>query len=274
MRRFSLLVTVALVVVSTLTGTRDACANPRPLPFTYTYETLAEGDTEVEQYVDFVPIRGIDAASGAQVWHGATQFQTEVEYGLTDRLELALYAVVAPQAGESVTQIAPSITENTGFKQRLRYRIAEQGALPVDIGLYTELVENESEVEVEGKLILVRRFGSLRLAANLWAESEFYFRGDRDLVLNPTFGITYQITPTLHVGIDSWLRAEIPLNSTRPRSFNGNAHAYSGPGVLLNLGRVWWANALYTRLDDLGRTMKPGDAFGSIWLRSIVGIEL
>ncbi|NOU33472.1 MAG: hypothetical protein HOO96_36715 [Polyangiaceae bacterium] len=255
---------------------RAAYANPRPLPFTYTYETLGQGDTEVEQYFDFVPLRSVDLTSGAQRWYGATQFQTEVEFGLTNRLELALYAVLAPTPGESLTQTA-SLTETTGVKQRLRYRIAEQGQLPVDIGLYAEVVENTREFELEGKLILVKRFGDLRIAANLWFETEFYFKGERELVLNPTLGITYQVTPGFHLGLDSWMRKEIALKETgkeEDESFNGNAHVYAGPGLLFNFGRVWWANALYTRFDDFGRTMKPGDSFGNVWFRSIVGVEL
>jgi hypothetical protein len=253
-----------------------ASANPRPLPFTYTYETLAQGDTEVEQYFDFVPLRGVDPTTGSHRWYGATQFQTEVEYGLTNRLELALYAVLAPSPGDSLTQTA-SLTETTGVKQRLRYRIAEQGQLPVDIGLYAELVENTRELEIEGKLVLVKRFGDLRIATNLWFETEFYFKGERELVLNPTLGITYQVTPSFHVGLDSWVRAEIPLNEEKEEeeeSFNGKPHVYAGPGILFNLGRVWWANALYTRFDDFGRAMKPGDSFGNVWFRSILGVEL
>lgn len=277
MKSFTGTVALRAVIVALLfLVSRAAHANPRPLPFTYTYETLAQGDTEVEQYFDFVPLKAIDLASGAPRWYGAMQFQTEVELGVTNRLELALYAVLAPSPGDSLTQTA-SLTESNGVKQRLRYRIAEQGQLPLDIGLYGELVENTQEIEVEAKLVLVKRFGNFRVATNLWVETEFYFRGDRELVLNPTLGMTYQVTPTFHFGIDSWMRKELVLDrSTRDQggSFNRQAHVYAGPGVLFNFGRVWWANAVYARIDELGRTMNPGDGFGNVWFRSILGVEL
>jgi hypothetical protein len=275
----TLFVLELLVFAATVLCVQDARANPRPLPFTY--ETLAKGDTEVEQYFDFVPLRGLDAVSGAQRWVGATQFQAEVEYGVTHKLEFALYATLAPSPGDAVTQVA-ALTEGNGMKQRLRYRFAEQGELPIDIGVYGELVETAQEFELEAKLVLVKRFGDLKFATNLWVGQEFYFTGARALVLNPTLGVTYQVTPSFHVGIDSWLRREYvsgatagaSLGSSFNTSFNNQAHVYAGPGLLFNLGKVWWSSALYTRFDDFGRTMKPTDSFGNVWFRSIVGIEL
>ncbi|MES1210217.1 MAG: hypothetical protein ABUS79_30130, partial [Pseudomonadota bacterium] len=72
-----------------------ARANPRPLPFTYIYETLPHGDAEVELYTDLTPQRLLNADGNAG-WHLASQFQLEVEYGITDRLELGLYLTLQP----------------------------------------------------------------------------------------------------------------------------------------------------------------------------------
>src|SRR6516225_8322832 len=96
-----------------------ARATPRPLPFTYTTETLGKGELEIEQFADLTPLRARAASSGEDVWYAATQFQTELEYGITDRLELGLYFVVVPTpAGLTSTG---EMTEATGVKQRLRY---------------------------------------------------------------------------------------------------------------------------------------------------------
>src|SRR3954468_16463874 len=75
---------------------RPARGNPRPLPFTYIYETLPAGESELEQYVDFTPVRATSTASPTPIWYGASQFQTEFEYGLTDRLELGIYFTFVP----------------------------------------------------------------------------------------------------------------------------------------------------------------------------------
>ena len=73
-----------------------AHATPRPLPYTYIYETLPAGSAEVELYTDLVPLRVSDLLTGAPTWTLGMQFQTEIEYGITDRLELGLYLDFAP----------------------------------------------------------------------------------------------------------------------------------------------------------------------------------
>ncbi len=59
-------------------------ATPQPLPFTYVWETLPEGSLEVEQYVDYTPLKTVDPATGSPTYVGVSQFQTEFEYGITD----------------------------------------------------------------------------------------------------------------------------------------------------------------------------------------------
>lgn len=245
-------------------------ANPRPLPFTYGYETLAEGDAEVEQFVDLSPLKGINALSGAPQWYTAMQFQTEFEYGISDRLELGLYLTLAPQPGETLTGTT-SLTEGNGIKQRLRLRLAEEGEWPVDVGLYGEVVENDREIELEAKILLSKRIGQMRAMVNLWAEREYYFENRRDWVLNPTAGITYQVSPLFNPGIEYWMRAEFPDPAPHPRGFNPGPHHMLGPTIMLNFGKLWWSTGIYVRLDDMSRTLQPGDAYGPIWARTIIG---
>src|SRR5437899_12688694 len=64
-----------------------ARANPRPLPFTYPYETLPEGAAELELYNDLNPLRvnadPADATAG-RIWEPQYRIQAEFEYGITD----------------------------------------------------------------------------------------------------------------------------------------------------------------------------------------------
>ncbi|HEY1547886.1 MAG TPA: hypothetical protein VGG28_08700, partial [Kofleriaceae bacterium] len=177
-----------------------AHANPRALPFTYTTDTLAPGQVEFEQTVDLVPLNAVSTtASTAPGTNGnaaylASQFLTEFEIGVAPRLELALYLTFVPTVNGNVIepQSQAIMPEGNGSKQRIRYTLADPGLWPIDVGVYGELSENEHELEFEGKVLLQRRFGALRVAANLWAEYEFYFarQGDgsiqRDVVINPT----------------------------------------------------------------------------------------
>jgi hypothetical protein len=165
-----------------------ADATPRPLPFTYTYDTLGKGESEIETYIDLTPVKAIPPLGGKSIWYTASQFQMEFEHGITDRLELGLYAAFQPSAPEGYTETA-TLTEGTGFKERLRLRLAEEGQWPIDLALYGELVEYTTEFEIEAKVILQKRFGKLRIAANAWVEREIYYAStQQDWVLNPTIG--------------------------------------------------------------------------------------
>lgn len=271
MARLRLVALAAVLVASTsATGAR---ANPRALPFTYPYETLAEGEAEIEQYADVSPLTALSATSGARVWYAPPQLQTEFEYGISNRLELGLYVTFVPSHADTLTSTA-ALTEGDGVKQRLRLRLAEQGELPVDIALYGEVVENDRELELEAKLILARRLDRLRLMVNLTAEREYYFVNRRDWVLNPSAGLTYQVTPTFNPGLEYWMRAEFTDPDPPVRPFNLEPHHYVGPTVLLDFGQLWWSTGVYLRLDDVARSMQPGDAFGNVYARTIIGVSL
>jgi hypothetical protein len=251
-----------------------ASATPRPLPFTYTADTLATDETEIENYVDLTPVKATSALTGSPVWYTATQFQTEFEHGITDSLELGLYVAFQPDPGSAYLNAA-TLTEGTGFKERLRYRLADMGAWPVDVALYGELVEYETEFEIEAKVILERRFGKLRIAANAWAEYEIYYASpQRDVELNPTIGATYQITPSFHAGLEYWMRVEFPNPSVSPRPFSLGPNQFVGPALMVNLGHLWWTTGVYARVNDVDRTAQPLDDYGPIWVRTVVGIEL
>lgn len=269
-RRLACASLLAPLLVCALSGTASAQITPRPLPFTYGYATNGEGSAEVEQYVDLTPVKGADAEGHTQ-WYLASQFQTEFEYGITNRLELGLYVTFAPQPSELT---GAELTERNGAKQRLRYRIGEEGDLPLDIALYGELVENESEIEVEGKIILQKRFGRLLVATNLWAEFERYFTNEKAVILNPTLGATYQITPVVNPGIEAWMRAEFSKPVEHPVPFGHGPHVLVGPAMMLNFGSFWWSTGVYVRASDYGRSPDPGDAPGAIWARSIIGVQL
>jgi hypothetical protein len=249
-----------------------ALATPKYNPFTYSYSTLGEGEVEIEQYGDFIPLRALNAGSGAPQWYGATQFQTEFEYGISDRLELGLYVSYVPTP--SGVAFAAQTTEANGVKQRLRLRLAEEGEWPVDVALYGELVENEREIEIEAKIILQKRIEKLRILLNLWGEREYYFVDHRDWVINPTMGVSYQVTPSIFPGVEGWMRVEWPDPAVNPRPFNLGPVGYVGPTFSVNFGRFWWTTGAYVRVDHRSRTLAAGDAYGNFWLRNIVGIDL
>lgn len=257
----------ATIAFAALTGLGAAArANPRPLPFTYIQETLPQGDAEVELYTDLVPQHLLDNA-GSAGWHLASQFQVEIEYGITNRLELGLYLTLQPVDQSFVA--APDLGEGNGVKQRLRWRLADPGQWPVDVALYGELAENHREIEFEGKVILQRRVGPLRIAANAWFEREWTYEGEGAWVLNPTAGVVLERWVTFQPGLEYWMRAEI-----EDGSFTLGPEHFLGPTAMLQFGKVWWSTGAYLRVNHLGTPeASAGDPFGPVWVRTIVGIS-
>jgi len=265
----------AVVTLGVVAFAATSHANPRALPFTYTTDTLPKGGVEIEQYVDLVLLRAVSSSSSSIEWYLPAAFQTEIEIGLADRLELGLYMTFVPDAGEQFARKALFPGMGNGLKQRLRYIFADPGSQPIDVGVYGELVENEREFEVEAKLLLQRRFDRLRIAANLSGELELYFSGQRELVLDPSLGATYEIAPSVHVGVDSWLRGEYPRNP-RPsqRTFGLGPQAYVGPALMFNFGKLWWAIAGYVRVTEFSHKLQLGEPYGPLYIRSLIGYDL
>lgn len=254
-----------------------AAANPHPLPFSYPYQTLPKGRVEVEEIVDLVPVRvAREREDGTRdaVTAVRSQLQTELEIGVLDRLELALYF----SFHQSATADTPAMRFD-GLKQRLRYRFAEEGDLPLDIGVYLEVAELYNEIEIEEKILLSRRFGYLTTVCNLWVEQEYYFQTQEwKLVYNPTLGAVYELSPNLMLGLEYWARGRFNQADSEATASQGTsdspsgARHYLGPTVLLQSGEAWWSTGVYARLDDIGESALPEDPYGKVWVRTIVGL--
>lgn len=252
-----------------------ALANPHPLPYSYPYQTLPTGKVEVEEIADLVPMkvaREKDDGTRDSVTALRSQLQTELELGVSDRLEAALYF----SFHQSATAGTPAMRFD-GLKQRLRYRFAEEGDWPVDAGIYFEVAEFYNEVELEEKILLHKRFGYLTTVCNLWVEQEYYFQEQQwKLIYNPTLGATYELSPHLMLGLEYWARGRFnePKQSATDESADSPAGArhFLGPALLLQSGEAWWSTGVYARLDHFGEALKVDDPYGKVWIRTMVGM--
>jgi hypothetical protein len=129
--------------------------------------------------------------------------------------------------------------------------------------------------ELEAKVLLQEQFDRLRVAANLSGERELYFSEQRELVFSPSLGATYEVTPSFHLGIDSWLRGEYPSNpKPATRTFGLGPAAYVGPAAMFNFGKLWWAVGAYARVTDFSHKLQPGEPYGPVYVRSMIGYDL
>ena len=267
----------AAALGATLVGSRPAAANPRPLPFSYPYETLPAEKLELEQYTDMVPMRvANEMADGTQkgVMSIRSQLQTEFEYGITDRLEFAWYFVFrqGASAGDASMRFM-------GVKQRLRLRLAEEGEWPVNVGFYFEVAEFYNEIEVEEKVLLSRHFGKLNLVSNLWVEQERYFQtSESKFIYNPTVGASFEISPNVIVGTEYWARGRFdeprPVDVISTSDAPVSTHHYLGPTALVQSGEYWLSLGTYLRLDNFSSGFEVGQPYGKVWFRAVLGIGL
>jgi hypothetical protein len=261
-----------------LSVSTTASATPRPLPFTYPVDTLPEGASELELYNDFNPLRVFadptDPTAG-RLWEPQYILQSEFEYGIADKWEFGFYQrfKADPEDGGN------NHMTFDGFKWRIRTRLADPGVLPIDIGFYLELETLHDEWALEEKILLQRQFGKLRWMGNLWVEEEIerpFDKGEKELefIVNPTTGLTYQVTPTFHPGIEYWARGMIaPEGETDLDRRNKMVHHYVGPTTQLNFGKLWLTLGLYAHLNDINKP-QPGEQNGPFWFRTVLGLDL
>jgi hypothetical protein len=268
------------VVVTVAVGARPARATPRSLPFTYPVHTLPAGVSELEQYVDFIPTRVMREAADGTVEGVMSQrfvLQTEFEYGITDRLEAAFYLVFRQAAAAGGGSL-----EFQGTKQRLRYRFLSESEAPVGLAGYFEIATFHNEIELEEKLIIGRRFGRLELLANLWLEQERYFQTkETKLIYNPTMGATWEFSPRLIAGVEYWVRGRMGGSDPDPAIVSDaptRAHHYLGPTLLLQGKTMWLSMGAYLGLASLGsgagKGFEVGAAYGPVWVRALLGVDL
>src|SRR5512147_2010938 len=218
----TLYVLVVLLLLCMGFGSQVLAAQ-RIFVWTEEYGTLAKGSAEIEFWNTAVTadIQTRNASDWTQ--------QVELEYGITDHFNIALYQVYE-QAADSRSLVYE------GYKVELKYRIAEKNQLPVDILLYGEQEMSTSEGNiVEGKLILAKDIGRLSIAYNqiyerkLSADEE---KGEHEYAA----GASFEIVPWLRLGVES------KGSYTEKEYAAGPTIAWIGNRVWANLGAVYGLN--------------------------------
>jgi hypothetical protein len=164
--------------------------------------------------------------------------QLELETGITDRWDVALYNVwTHPQGGS---------TEYQATKVETRYRLAQPGQWLVDPIVYLEVKKEWTEDKpfaVEEKLIVGKDLGPLNLSVNGSAEQEFIPGGGREYELEYALGASYEIVP--------WMRAGAEAFGFHVRAGGeGTTTHYAGPALSFAWSRFWLVTALGLGLND------------------------
>jgi len=174
--------------------------------------------------------------------------QLELEYGVTDRLDLAMY-----QMWEHKNTTSGASSEYDGFKIRARYRLGEKGKHFVDPELYFEYIRDDdfSKPNVgEMKLILAKDIGDFNLSYNQIIERSL----ENDGKTNHEYAI----------GASYGFLADFKLGLESKGSYNEREYAI-GPTISWVNSKFWVslgaAFGLNKRTDDLQTRMIVGIPF-------------
>jgi hypothetical protein len=212
-----------VLLVAAFAVPRLARADQRYYGETYNASIAPKGALDVEVWSTFQRAPragGVDLAS----------YQLELETGLTDHWDIALYNIVTKQRGEPFQYQATKV--------ETRYRLADPGVWPVDVVLYLEGRKEWIEDKpwaVEGKLILAHDFGPLNVSVNGAAEQEFLSGGGREQDYEYAVGTSYELAPWARIGAEAFGQI---VKGPEAGARWGSAH-WAGPAVSLAFPRGW-----------------------------------
>ena len=211
----------------------EAFAHERYYAWTEIYRTIPKGGREVEAWTT------LKVPNGNQTNSNTFQYQTELEYGATDHLTLAMYQrwKTTNQHGVDKDGIPEKdFTNYQGFKFEGKYRIGEKGKYWVDPLIYLEWAtdprEHPHENEIEGKIVLSKDFDKFNLSYNQIIESELGEGGRTEH--NFAVGTNYEVLEGIRVG------GEITGNYWKPSSHRNELSL--GPTISY-AGKYFWVTA-------------------------------
>lgn len=242
---------LALPLVAALAS--PAAADLRSFTHTYEYATMPARQTAIELW--HTQTRATSDKASPNIYEGIL----EIEHGLTDHWDVALYQVFGQASGSGL-----ALTE---VKLETRYRFAERGEWPIDTLLYFEAAKEfgESLYEFETKIIGARDFGDITVALNAIAEIKV---GSDAEETEPEFGwalgATYPVHPKLRLGVETWGIVE-----------EGEVYASAGPAISLAPAPNFWTTiTLGFGVSEDAREEGEGAEHGYFSARAIIGIEL
>jgi len=205
--------------------------------FTYTYEpeTLPKGAFEAEQWVTLRA--GRNSAVGQENYY-RWQFREELEYGVTDNYQVALYFNHEYEGYHVPGGNDYSDYRQTGLSLENKYLILNPAEHKVGLALYLEPSWDwdEETFKLEQKIILGQWHGDWKWALNLTHETEWEHDYEETVgEFEVTAGLTRILSPRWALGLEMRHHAEIAEYE------NWESYAfYLGPVLSYRRDR-WWA---------------------------------
>ncbi|NOU19676.1 MAG: hypothetical protein HOO91_19130 [Bacteroidales bacterium] len=174
--------------------------------FTYTYQSIVlnKGQRELEVWNTL--------RTGRDDFYARLDNRTEFEIGLGKSLQTAFYLNLTSKTKTVEDLGVKSIsTENEiSFSNEFKLKLMDPVANPFGLALYGEYGIGTNELELEGKLILDKKFNNLTVATNVVLETEFapeYVNNKLNWVkenkLEYYLSFGYSLNPKLNLTLES-----------------------------------------------------------------------
>lgn len=212
----------------------EACADERRFTFTQEAPTTPKGRIEFENWFTYKKATPEDSS------FSRFEFRHELEFGLTDHVQVAFYfADWSVTGGRSVEKDRAKYDDSA-----LEFKINYLDPATDGFGLssYHEVKLGDEVFELENKLILQKNLGPVVVAYNLTLEAlwEGHAYRERGGEFNQSLGVSYEVTPKFLVGAEAL--HEIPLPD-----WHTGAHQnfFVGPVASYRFGgdHDWWVTA-------------------------------
>ncbi|HEX3762321.1 MAG TPA: hypothetical protein VHW23_26655 [Kofleriaceae bacterium] len=214
---------VAALGAAALLTASTATADRRAYGTTYEAVTAPRGELDVETWTTFAPQGEVDGGPSSR----GMREMVELEYGITDRWDAALYNMLDVTSGDTQSGYA-------GFKVETRYRPSDRGEWFVDPVFYLEfqqLYRGDANQKIEGKLILAKDIGNVNIAGNLAFEEERLTDATWNGEVEWAAGASYALSPAWMAGAEVFGKAEKgDMGGVDNRVWAGPAVSWAGGG--------------------------------------------
>lgn len=241
-----ILTALALATLAALPAT--ARADRRYYAETYGAVTAPPGGLDVEAWTT---LHQAPREGGPSFW----RHQLELETGITDRWDAAVYGILRRDSGDR--------TRFEAVKLESRYRLSQPGEWFVDPILYLEVrkeVIRDEPWALEEKLILGKDLRAWNVSLNLSAEQEFPRGGGSEVEWGWALGTSYELHPALRLGGEvygAWAKASGDPSWERT--------AWAGPALSVAWSRMWLV---------LGAGFGLTDQSDRVRLRAVLAVQL
>ncbi len=213
-------------------------------------ETLPHGHADAYQ---FITLRTGKAAGNYRGW----DFNTEVEYGITDKFQIGLAVEQHYFHIHEVEELTEASTYRFGgLELSAKYRVLSPFKDKVGLALRVEAgylwnddvagIEQE-EVYLDPEIVLHKNFLDDTLIFHVNGGAQFAWgkkpaeEYDYELALHAAVGVAYRFAPGWFIGLETHIRSEFP-----EMDFGNHEHTvvFAGPS-LHYAAEKWWATLSY-----------------------------